>query len=182
MAYCGATDIRRALTGSSQAGRDPVADPTNTAADLDDEALNDSAAEASAIVDSYIDGPYDVTVDDIPDIIKYWTRDIASYYATLVWRKGKAPAPDNPVTLRFQNAVEMLKGVASGEITLDGPGNVDDQPTLVGSALQVPNIPQGLFPPHDFDLTGRWEGGSGSWPLHFALGRVFFSEEDAEDA
>ena len=179
MAYCGANDIRRALTGSATAGGGPPDPPTNTAADLDDEALNDSAEEASAIVDSYIDGPYDTTADKIPPVVRFWTRDIAAYLATLVWRRSKAPAANDPVVLRFNTALDMLKEVADGALTILGPVNVDDQPTVVTSILTP--FAGSLFTPNDFDLTGRMAGYPG-WPLYYWNGFLLWSTEEAAEA
>ena len=169
MAYCSANDVRRALTGSATAG----ILPSNTAADLDDEALEDSANEASAIVDSYIDGPYDTTIETIPPVVSFWTRDIAAYYATLVWRRSKAPVPNDPVILRYDNAMKMLEGVAAGTITIIGPEGLEDQPTVVN-----PDQTQAatLFRPWNFDLTGRGEylGMYSGWPLWYWQGQLYW--------
>src|ERR1700683_3996423 len=100
MPYCSVNDIRRAAWGRPITG----GTLTNTAADLDDTALQDAATEASAVVDSYIDGPYEIGTDEIPNIVRYWTRDVALYFADLTWRGAKAPAPDNPIQLRYQHA------------------------------------------------------------------------------
>jgi phage gp36-like protein len=171
--YCGANDVRRALTGSATAGGNDNP-PTNTAADLDDEALKDSIEEASSVVDSYIDGPYDTTVDEIPAAVRFWARDIAAYLATLVWRKSKAPAANDPVVLRYQHAMKMLDGVAAGTITILGPENIGDQPTVVN-----PSGTNGvLFGPDNFDLWGRGEYDDGyeGWPLRYWQGQIYFAE------
>lgn len=169
MGYCGAVDVRRALTGSAQAGGPNSGQPpTNTAADLDDTTLQDSIEEASSTVDAYIDGPYVVGTDDIPKMVIFWTRDIAAYLATLVWRKAKPPATNDPVVLRYNHAMAMLQGVAEGTITLVGPANVEDQPTIVNL------FPRGLFNQSDFNLHGSGEG-SDSWPLLYHDGALWWS-------
>lgn len=175
--YCGVNDVRRGLTGSAEAGgADRGGAPTNTAADLDDEAIQDSIDEATALVDAYIDGPYDVAIEKVPNYVRFWTRDIASYYATLVWRKSKAPTPSDPVVLRYQHTLDMLQSVAQGELAILGPQDVEDQPTVVNpmsplvTLANISNINNlQLINPWNFDLWGRSEYGgdyygAGSFP------------------
>lgn len=161
MSYCSVQDIRKALArGAASSG-------TNTPADLDDEDLQDAADEASSVVDGYIDGPYDTEVDDIPSTVVFWTRDIAAYLAALMWRGAKAPAANNPITLRYQHAMTMLEAVADGRITIVGPENAEDQPTVVNQYNVV------LIRPGEFDLWGRGENLEG-WPLHVGPGYVYW--------
>jgi phage gp36-like protein len=164
MAYCGVNDVRLALTGDATA-----TSGTNTAADLSDPQIQDSVNESSAVVDAYIDGPYDPRVDDIPAIVRFWTRDIAAYFATLVWRKSKSPAANDPVILRYNHAMSMLAGVAAGTITIFGPQNSSDEPSVVN-----PSFGGGLIRRSDFDLTGRDDNDDG-FPVWIKDGQVIWT-------
>ena len=158
MSYCSAQDIRNALNP------DGVNNNSNTAADLTDTALMDCAEEASATIDAYIDGPYDPTVESIPPIVKFWARNIGAYLATLTWRGAKAPAPNSPVVIRYQNTMGMLESVITGELAFPTPMNVEDQATIINPNLGGLPTDRPLITANEFDLTGRQEDLPG-WPL-----------------
>lgn len=151
-AYCSVQDIRKALNANA------ASSGTLTASDMPDQAISDSALEATAIVDAYLDGPYEIGVDTIPRIVMFWTRDIGAYLATLTWRRSKSPAPNDPVVLRYQQALMMLNAVAAGTITIPSPAGVSDQPTVVNRYNGT------LFDSWQFDLYGNGQGTEG-FPL-----------------
>ena len=151
MAYCSVQDVRRALVAGGASAS------TNTAADISDDALDDAAEEASSTIDAFIDGPYDPEEESIPSVIRFWARDIAAYLAMLTWRGAKAPAANNPVTLRYQHAMQMLQGVADGTIEIMTPQSVEDQPAVINQYTGS------LFDTDDFDLVGRGESQTGWW-------------------
>jgi phage gp36-like protein len=159
MSYCDVQDVRNALIPGG------ASTETNTAADVPDAAIQDAIDEAMAIVDAFVGGPYEST-DFIPGIVLYWTRDIAAYYATLTWRKSKAPSADNPVVTRYQHAIEMLQSIAEGGLDIPSPADIPDQGTVVNPADALVASQNGtLFNPADFDLTGRSQGPSfDRWP------------------
>jgi phage gp36-like protein len=162
MDYCTVQDVRNALV-------DPYAPtPTNTAADQSDDAIQDAVSEASAIVDSYLDGPYDPTTDTIPTVIKYWTRDIAAYYATLTWRKSLGPGANDPIVLRYDQVLGLLKSVVAGQLPIAMPGATADQPITANRYDGV------LMTTDMFDLTGRSYPEGRGWPLWYYQGWLWY--------
>jgi phage gp36-like protein len=145
--YCAVADVRNALSrGGASSG-------TNTASDLSDAQIADAIAEASAVVDVSVNGPYDPCVGDVvPGIITFWTRDIAAYLATLTWRASKDITERDPVVLRYTMATSYLNRVASGSMVIPMPSAPGDVATVI-------NTYEGyLFHSWNFDLTGRSEG------------------------
>jgi phage gp36-like protein len=116
--YCTLVDVRTALNGTG------ATSGSNTAADLPDPAITDAIAEASAEVDAYIGGPYAVS-EAVPAVIKFWTRNIAAYMATLTWRKSMAILPTDPVAIRYTNTIAMLILAQSATSELDFPMPAD---------------------------------------------------------
>jgi phage gp36-like protein len=161
--YCEIPDVRFALT---EAG---VEAGTNTAADMDDETINDSIAEASSQVDFYIGGPYRPDLGDVvPDTIKYLTRDVAAFLATCTWRKSKDFAAMDPVLLRYNWAIQSLISLQTGaNSNVIRPTNPDSS----AGATVVNQYPFTLFYPWQFDLWGRsYYGGSDyMWPGRVAI-------------
>lgn len=157
MIYCSVTDVRNALVQDGQTTG------TNTAADMDDQTIQDAIAEASTIVDTYVGGPYAPT-DSVPDMVTYWTRDVAAFLATCTWRKSKDFQPLDPVLLRYQQALGRLAGVFAGTTAMPST----QMPTSdVYEGTIVNPISQTLFYPWQFDLYGRG-GGAGvmaGWPI-----------------
>lgn len=147
---------------------------SNTAADLPDVGIQDAVDQASSEVDTFLSGPYDPT-DDIPDVIRFWTRDIAAYYATLTWRKGMDLTPQDPVQLRYNTAITRLQSVSEGQLDIPSPTAPADVATVV-NPLGLTNVQ--LFSPFEFDLTGR-NAGLSLFPLHYArgVGLWWFSNE-----
>lgn len=167
MNYCSVVDVRNALTADGQTSG------TNTAADMDDPTLEDSVAEASSIVDTYVGGPY-APSDSVPAMVTYWTRDIAAFLATCVWRRSKDFEALDPVYLRYSQAIERLAGIFTGTTAMPSA----QMPTADVFTGDVENPFYGpLFDVWDFDLTGRAtsSGGDtmGGWPLYKWPGYVY---------
>ena len=156
---CSVVDVRNALAADGQTSG------TNTAADMDDNALTDAIAEASSVVDSYVGGPYDIG-DTVPAMVIYWTRDVAAFLATCTWRRSKDFAALDPVLLRYQFTISRLAGIFTGTTAMPS----DQMPTSDVFTGSVNNWYSGdLFTPYQFDLTGRASSSGGDtlpgWPL-----------------
>lgn len=159
MNYCSVVDVRNALAADGQTTG------TNTAADMDDAALTDAIAEASSVVDTYVGGPYG-PADSVPDMVIYWTRDVAAFLATCTFRRSKDFETMDPVLLRYQQAIGRLQGIFTGTTAMQS----SQMPTTDIFTGAVYNLYHGiLFPMWAFDLTGRSEATSGEsgsgWPL-----------------
>jgi hypothetical protein len=158
MNYCSVTDVRMALTA------DGATSGTNTAADMDDLSITDSIAEASAVVDTYVGGPY-APGDSVPNMVIYWTRDIAAFLATCVWRRSKDFETYDPVLLRYQQTIGRLAGIFTGTTAMPSA----QMPTGdIFSGFIVNPFVGPLFYPYEFDLYGRAKtqsGGTAGWPM-----------------
>jgi phage gp36-like protein len=157
--YCSVVDVRNALTaGGATSG-------TNTAADMDDATLQDAIAEASSVVDTYVGGPYGPS-DSVPNMVVYWTRDVAAFLATCTWRQSKDFEALDPVLLRYQQAVERLAGIFTGTTSMPS-SQMPTQDVFTGAVCNT--IPITLFHASDFDLYGRAETSTGEvspgWPI-----------------
>jgi phage gp36-like protein len=157
--YCSVADVRNALVQDGQTTG------TNTAADMDDDTITDAIKEASTVVDTYVGGPYGPG-DSVPDMVIYWTRDIASFLATCTWRKSKDFAAMDPVLLRYQQAIGRLAGIFTGTTAMPS-SQMPTADVFGGIAFNWYDFT--LFEPWDFDLTGRAETSQGEtrpgWPL-----------------
>lgn len=159
-AYCSAQDVRNALTS----GGDKT--DKETAAGLPDWQIADAIEEASAIVETHISTRYkievkdgeqtvgtqtvDIEVADAP--VRWWTRDIAAFLATLTFRKGKDLAEDDPIRLRFNMAMGFLTAVRDGSMNLPNFPGADTSGDAQG--VEVFNKYEGtLFEPEDLGLS-----------------------------
>jgi phage gp36-like protein len=112
VSYCLPADIRSNVAGTD-AG-------TGTCAMLEDAQLAAAIAKASAKVSAYAGTAWFVDLNDpvivIPDLILTVTVQLATFYATLTYRKGKVLAPGDPVLLGYADAIATLKDIVSGTI------------------------------------------------------------------
>lgn len=110
--YCLPADIRNNVAGTD-AG-------TGTCAALEDAQLTAAIAQASAKVSSYVGTSYVVDAADpvivVPDLVKTLTVQIATFYATLIYKKGKDLSAFDPVYLGWVDATNTLKDIAAGKI------------------------------------------------------------------
>ena len=156
--FCTPADVRAALTPGG------VTDGDQTAASLPDWQLLDAIDEAESVISGYFLG-YQIIVevheevdpDDpnntvgftaAPDPVRRWTRDVAAYLAALTFRKNKDLPEDDPIRLRYEMVMGLLKDVRSGVIIPPLPIVEDGK-----SKVEIFNLYEGtLFGPEDFHL------------------------------
>lgn len=126
--YCDVASVRLALNITSDGS---IAENSIwSAAGLTDEQIGDAIQEAMVVVDSYVT----VDADAVPGRIKYLTRSIAAYYATLSFRVSKDLTDTDPVIRRYNSAMDLLKGLRTGATTpLPPPVGGPDTATDVGA-------------------------------------------------
>lgn len=145
MAYVTKRDVRMALTGLTS---DPgVTGDASTAASMPVYVLDDAIEEACNRVDNYLRARYAVPVTDSSALF-YVARDIAAYLATLTFKRNEPMGQDDPVQLRYNDAMIQLVMWRDGKAVLDLPpaGAATDQSYVE----VVERIPGGLFCPGDF--------------------------------
>jgi phage gp36-like protein len=131
--YCLPGDIRANVAGTD-AG-------TGTCATLNDDQLNGAIGRASAKVSAYVGTSYVVDTADpvitVPDLVMHLTVQIATYYATLVYRKGKALSAMDPAYLGYEDAMKTLADVVNGwiEVNPTAPADPVDKPGHVVNTL-----------------------------------------------
>lgn len=169
MSYSTPAMVRQALVPSSD-GSTPNT-PTNTAADLSDVQLQDAINEADAMIDGYIGRFYATPVaevvvsGEIPHPIDYWSRNIASYNATLAYRKSQDFADTDPVARRYVATMDALKAVAAGTVGLNLPDNRSTS-GATGAGPAINPYRGDLWTTDDFSLNPGWQGGpfrNGHW-------------------
>lgn len=157
--YATLEDVRLALTAGG------VSTDTTTAAGLPDPQITDSIHEAMSTVDVYVAAHFtwDRNVEPAIQPIRWLTRDIAAYLATLVYRKGKDLALTDPIALRYAHAMRALADIAAGRVVLVDPA----APEVEGDP-EAYNLYEGhLFGPEDFNLTripSRYSAQPRLWP------------------
>lgn len=111
MTYAAPSDIRFAVA--------PDGSFTGTCGELDDEQLQVHIQRAQSLVDGYTGTPfYD---SNVPFLIKQLVVQLATFYATLSYRKGKALETMHPVYLGYQDAQRTLTGIKNGTIEFEPP-------------------------------------------------------------
>lgn len=159
--FCTVRDVRLALApaGLSEGQQDPT--------QLDDWQIEDAIAEAEGQVMTYIGARYTVTpvstevenpdsVDETwtvqvaPSPVRGWTRNVAAWLVSLTYRRSKDIGEDDPIRLRYNMTLDLLKDVRDGKSDLALPG-VND--TSNGSGVEVVNLYDGqLFGMEDVGL------------------------------
>jgi Protein of unknown function (DUF1320) len=150
--YCQVSDVRNAL---SQDGEESG---TNTASDLSDVQITDAIAEADNIINGFVGGSYTT----VPAVVKFWSRDLSAYLATLTWRKSSDIGPNDPVRLRYALTMSQLMQIKSGGVQAPPP----DVKATEGDAHVENQYTGTLFQTPDFDLLGGGvpSGGVGAGP------------------
>lgn len=152
--YSSRTDVRSALFPG--AGADPTTDKS-TAASLPNAQIESAISEADSIINTYLGVPSSHSVPRDPDDgtvaatpIRYWSRNIAAYLATLTFRKGKDLGADDPVRLRYNDTVAMLAMIRDGKVANPLPDPIG--PDAHAGDTLILNQYQGgpLFTPSDF--------------------------------
>lgn len=147
--YSTVTDVRSALFPG--AGAEPTEDKT-TAASLPNEQIVDAINEADSTVNTYLSVPGDRKVtmenDAATQPVRYWSRNIAAYLATLTFRRGKDLGQDDPVRLRYTATIGLLTAIRDGKT---GNPLEPADPAPGSGGIEVFNQYDGnLFSPDDF--------------------------------
>lgn len=90
-------------------------------------ALAEVMADATALIDSYLAGRYQLPLANPPPILMRVSRDLVRYAAD--------NAPDDTVTRRRDDAVKFLEALAKGNATLGLP--VEDEPETHDTAEMI---------------------------------------------
>src|ERR1035441_3558023 len=110
--YCLPSDIR-----SNVAGTD---DGSGTCAQLTDEQLSLAISQASAKVSAYVGTDFEVDTNDpvvvVPELVFTIAVQLATFYATLTYRKGKDLSQFDPVMLGYNDGISTLKDIVTGLI------------------------------------------------------------------
>lgn len=131
--YSTVTDVRNALNpgGAGRGANDGTALNTpgggGTAAALDDAAITDAIREADGTIQTYlrVGTVYAVPTEQVVQNgtayevalapVRYWSRNIGAYLATLTWRRGKDLSSDDPVRLRYTDTMTILTAIRDGK-------------------------------------------------------------------
>lgn len=157
MPYTTVTKVRQALAPDGTDQANPQTNYQGTAATLGDNAIRDCIAQAQQTIEGMIGARYDVPVPfTVPDVqedillppgpVPYWARDIAAYYASLVFRRNQPMEANDPMQLRFNIAMVALAAVRDGKAIIPGliPSTLTNQ---VGVAVAINPYEGCLFPP-----------------------------------
>lgn len=140
--YTTVDDLRLALSPGG------TTDP-GTAAVLADGELADAIAEAQQEVDARLsDRGAPFPTDAVPGLVAQITRDLAAFKATLVHRKGHPVDVSDPVRLRYDHALALLRQLGTGEVDLPG---TDDE-TGPGAAVLLNPYEGAMFQLDDLGL------------------------------
>lgn len=154
MPYSTPAMVRLAASPSSDG--EPSLELTHTAADLTDEQLLDTIAEADALIDSYLVAYYTTPVvltseGKAPHPIDFWSRDIALYMATLIHRGTLDFSDQDPVARRRSYVMDSLNAVAAGKMRLSLPNNTSSS-AGVGAGHPLNPYVGDMWTPDDFNL------------------------------
>lgn len=160
--YAELSDVRGVLSPDGQQ------DDYETAAGFSDSALQDAIGRAVAKIHAYLGERYALPVDvenDPDGLLRDWTSVLAAYYATLTYSRGQDIGSDDPIRLRYNDAMKVLERVQSGNLILPWPKETDNP----NDDIAVVNRYEGdMFRPDDFDLAPGnrpWNWGTvPGWP------------------
>lgn len=157
--------------------------PTNSAADLPDDQIQDAIDQADSIIDSMIGGfyvvpvastgseiivtdpPTDETILIFPHPIDWFSRDVAAYLATLSYMERQDITATDPIQLRYNIAWGLLVKIQAGKATLQIPALPSGDPgAMAGAGSPINTYPGKLFEPSDWDLRPRRDRHEG-WPM-----------------
>lgn len=83
---------------------------------IDAAVLEEAQAQADSEIDGYLRGRYALPLADVPELIKRCACDIVRWILFI----GSIP---EEVERRYKRAIELLQGVAKGEIVLNLPAS-----------------------------------------------------------
>lgn len=155
MSYSTKEQVRLALA------RD-LGNVAGTAASLEDVAVADAIAEADSRIDGRLGQLYLVPfADPAPALVQTISRDLAAFLCDLTFREVRDYNSQlNPVYIRYQEALALLKEIAEGKVSLPGAPGVT---TPTGGAVVVWQQNQTSWPlitACEFDLNRPWN----VWP------------------
>lgn len=107
-AYCEVSDVIDAMTSYNAAG---------TPAEIDPAIVQLAIVQASSKVSSWTSEVW--PTDTVPSFVQSLTVNIAAYYATLSYRKNKPLEANDPILLRYNDAMADLKAINTGQINPD---------------------------------------------------------------
>src|ERR1035438_2149017 len=114
VSYCQPSDIRDNVAGTDSGA--------GTCAQLTDDQLSAAVAKASAKVSAYAGTAWEPDADTpsvvVPDLIFSTTVQLATFYATLVYRKNRPLVPGDPALLGYQDAMLTLNAIIAGTIVV----------------------------------------------------------------
>lgn len=118
--------------------------------ELDQAAIDDAAADAAAEINAYLGKRYSVPLgaERVPRIVKRIAIDLTVYRLADIGGVGGT----DPRRQRYEDAIALLKRLASGEISLgiggaDGNGEASGEstPEIVGDQITDENNPPRIF-------------------------------------
>lgn len=152
MPYALPADVRGVLAP------DP-AFPAGTAGELSDESLARCIATAAAQVDVALTARYEVPFPDpAPRLVADISVAIASWLASLTYRKSVDITANDPIQLRYQWATGLLAQLAKGELDLPGTTPEGPTPTPRRAAKVIQPYRGEMFPLDSFGLTDQPSG------------------------
>jgi phage gp36-like protein len=135
--YCAPADIRENLGGGDGTG-------SGTASVMTDTALNAAIAQASTKVSAYTGTDWETDaatpVVVVPPLVVTVTIQLATFYATLVYRKGKDLSAFDPVVMGYNDAIKTLTDIATGRISVDPTPPGDPEPSAGHVVNTLPRI------------------------------------------
>ena len=140
--YVTPQDIREAVA--------PDGEYQGTCATMSDEQLDRYIRQAQSRVDSTVGESF--TPSNVPELLSGTTLALATFYATLGYRKGKSLDEYHPVYLMYQDALAVLKQIQDN--SLDPTPSPDTDPTPARAKPRVINpINARFFTLRDAGLT-----------------------------
>lgn len=146
-------DVREAVA--------PDGNYSGTCAELNDEQLERHIARAQGRVDATTGFAY--TAGNVPVLVQGVAIALASYYATLAYRKGKELGQYHPIVLQYQDAISTLTAIKQN-LADTVPSADANQPVVSPgpSVFQPPGLQGGkLFTLEDVGLAVTQGGEQG---------------------
>ena len=163
--YATAEELKRVLA--------PTGSEARTPAEMSIPVLEQAIRQAQGDVDGYCAGRYKTPFTaPVPGLVWSLTLNISQYYATLTHRRGADLEDTDPSLIRFRGAMQQLKDIGLGLITLEAvtvdPTTGAESSTgdsVGGEAWGVNTQDPNVFSPQD------WTGLGSAPPLDLPEGR-----------
>lgn len=125
--YCEPADIRANVAGTDSG--------SGTCAQMNDPFLQDAIGRASSRVSAYTGEDYDPS--EVPDLVAGLTVQLATYYATLTYRKSMDLSATDPIALGYADAMATLRAISTGQVQVS-PAQPQEPP--VAPQPSVPRV------------------------------------------